>query len=516
MVCFLNPPQFLRVVVRKSLEEVDKLKGTSIGFPAIGTGKLEFPPAEAARIMLDETIRFFGEYPATTVRDVRFILLRKNDKVIDAFTQELNRQQETFGENEEQKHTASPGIQSGCRRSIETQHINVEVVHGDLTNEESDAIVNIINSDMDMENAGEVSKAIASVCGESLKKKCKQQGTQQAGSVVITSGGKLKARHIIHIIPASSEPRHLQMCLEKCLEHADSKSFHTVSLPAIGTGEYELPPLISADLIFGALTRFSKGCANLKNVRLVVNEAAMVDAFMQGKTKYVNSSTAAVSTTSKNHFLRFTLIGKDKESVDCAVKELKKDFSETCITKDVRDEVCEELTAAEIDMLVRKAENMGVEMTFEEVIDCVTLSGTKDDVFAMTEIIRRKVDQVKEREKERQNQENAKLISNTIQWYHSLPRGDTIPFDSSANLEIEKAYCKCDDKVEVVDSCGEKFKISFQDNSGLKQPQNQQIKVTRKLKGVEGTKIDLITVLQAILTSRQLREKLWCLYENLM
>ena len=159
-VCFLNPPQFLRVVVRKSLEEVDKLKGTSIGFLAIGTGKLEFPPAEAARIMLDETIRFFGEYPATTVRDVRFILLRKNDKVIDAFTQELNRQQETFGENEEQKHIASPGIQSGCRRSIKTQHINVEVVHGDLTNEESDAIVNIINSDMDMENAGEVSKAI--------------------------------------------------------------------------------------------------------------------------------------------------------------------------------------------------------------------------------------------------------------------------------------------------------------------------------------------------------------------
>ena len=100
------------------------------------------------------------------------------------------------------------------------------------------------------------------------------------------------------------------------------------------------------------------------------------------------------------------------------------------------------------------------------------------------------------------------MISNTIQWYHALPRGDNIPFDSPANLEIERAYCKCDDKVEVVDSCGEKFKISFQDNSGLKQPQNQQIKVTRKLKGVEGTKIDLVTVLQAILTSRQLREKL--------
>lgn len=455
--------------------------------------------------MLDETIRNFEENPATTVRDVRFILLRKNEKVIDAFTQELNRCQETSGENKEQKHIASTGIQSGCRRSIKTQHVNVEVVHGDLTNEKSDAIVNIINSDMDMENAGEVSKAIARVCGESPKKECRQLGTQQAGSVVITSGGRLKARHIIHIIPASSEPRHLQMCLEKCLELADSKSFQTVSLPAIGTGEYELPPLISADLIFGALTRFSKECANLKDVRLVVNEAAMVDAF---KTKYKNSSSAAVSTKSKNHTLRFSLIGKDEKSVGCAVEELKNDFSETCITKDVRDAVCEEFTTADINMLVRKAENMEVEMSFEDIIDCVTLSGTKEDVFAMTEIIREKIDQVKEREKERQNQENAKLISNTIQWYHALPRGDNIPFDSSANLEIERAYCKCDDKVEVVDSCGEKFKISFQDNSGLKQPQNQQIKVTRKLKGVEGTKIDLVTVLHAIFTSRQLREKL--------
>lgn len=458
--------------------------------------------------MLDETIRFFGKYPATTVRDVRFILLRKNEEVIDAFTQELNRYQETFGENEEQKHIASPGIQSGCRRSIKMQHINVEVVHGDLTNEESDAIVNIINSDMDMENAGDVSKAIARVCGESLKQECRQLGTQQAGSVVITSGGRLKARHIIHIIPASSEPRHLQMCLEKCLEDADSKSFHTVSLPAIGTGEYELPPLISADLIFGALTKFSKGCANLKNVRLVVNEAAMVDAFRQKKTKYKKLSTAAVSTKSKNYTLRFSLIGKDKESVDCAVEELKNDFSETCITKGVRDAVFEEFTAAEINRLVRKAENMEVEMTFEEVIDCVTLRGIKENVFEMTEIIREKIDQVKKREKERQNQENAKLISNTIQWFHALPRGDDIPFDTSANLEIERAYCKCDDKVEVVDSSGQKFKISFQDNSSFKQPQNQQINVTRKLKGAEGTKIDLVTVSEAISTSRQPREKL--------
>lgn len=329
--------------------------------------------------MLDETIRFFGEHPATKVRDVRFILLRKKEKVIDAFTQELNRQQETFVEKEKQNHIASPGIQSGCGRSINVQHITVGVVHGDLTNEESNAIANIINPDMDMQNAGEVSKAIPRVCGESPKQECRQLGTQQAGSVVITSGGTL----------------------------------------------------------------------------------------------------------------RFCLIGKDKESVDTAVEELKNDFSETCITKDIRDEICEEFTAEQIDSLMIEAENMDVEMTFEVAMGSVTLSGIKEDVFAMTEKIQRQIDQVKKREKEKKEEENAKLVSNTIQWFYALHRRGSIPFDTSANLEIERAYFNDDDKVEVVSS-GEKFEINFRENSGLKQPRNQRIKVTRKLMGAKGTKFKII------------------------
>lgn len=322
--------------------------------------------------MLDETIRFFGEHPATKVRDVRFILLRKKEKVIDAFTQEVNRQQETFVEKEKQKHIASTCIQSVCRRSIKTQHINVEVVHGDLTNEESD-------SDMDMENVGEASKAIARVCGESPKQECRQLGTQQAGSVVITRGGTL----------------------------------------------------------------------------------------------------------------RFSLIGKDKESVDTAVEELKSDFNETCITKDIRDEACKEFTAKQMDSLMTEAENMDVEMTFEVAMGSVTLSGIKEDVFAMTEKIQRQIDQVKKREKEKKEEENAKLFSNTIQWFYALHRRGSMPFDTSANLEIERAYFNDDYKVEVV-SRGEKFEIHFRENSGLKQPENQRIKVKRRLIGAKGTKCKII------------------------
>ena len=47
--------------------------------------------------------------------------------------------------------------------------LSTEVVHGDLTKEKSDAILNIINADLDMGNAGELSREISRVCGPQVK-----------------------------------------------------------------------------------------------------------------------------------------------------------------------------------------------------------------------------------------------------------------------------------------------------------------------------------------------------------
>ena len=77
----------------------------------------------------------------------------------------------------------------------------IEVINGDLTQEATDAIVNIISTDMNMNNAGELSKAILKSGGQQIQQECSQLGQQIAGSAVMTSGGNLAAPKIIHIIP---------------------------------------------------------------------------------------------------------------------------------------------------------------------------------------------------------------------------------------------------------------------------------------------------------------------------
>ena len=442
----------------------------SISLPAVGTGWYNLSYLESANMIFQAVSNVWGSY--TSFSKVRIVLLQ-NDAV-PAFRQV------------KRKHTAVLTIQSGSKRSIKMQHMDVEVVHGDLTNEASDAIVNIINPDMDLENAGEVSKAIARVCGESAKKECRQLGTQQPGSVVITSGGNLKARHIIHIIPASSDPKHLQICLEKSLEYADKQEFCTLSLPAIGTGGYGLPPIISANLIFGALTRSSKQCTHLKKIRLVVKEQPMVNHFRQEQKKYEESCPAKVSTRPTNHTLRITLTGKDEESVDMAFEDLRKDFSETWIADEIKDDVVEDFTSGEINMLIAEAENVDVELTVEITMGTVTLSGNKDDVILMNKKIHKTLNQAREREKKQLEKENAQVISNSIQWCYAVDTRRNIPFEASANLEIERAYNRGDQTVGVL-SNGVKFDIDCQQKTGFKQPENHPIAVQRNLKGAEGT-----------------------------
>ena len=81
--------------------------------------------------------------------------------------------------------------------------MTIEVINGDLTKEKRDAIMNIISSDMDLTKAGELSKAILKAGGPRIQEECKQHGRQTAGTAVMTGGGSLEMRHIIHIIPGT-------------------------------------------------------------------------------------------------------------------------------------------------------------------------------------------------------------------------------------------------------------------------------------------------------------------------
>ena len=155
----------------------------------IGAGSLQFPPNEASRIMLDEVINFCSSNPHSCVKDIRFVAFDQDESLIATFQQEMNSLQVRLG-----GAIPNPNDATWWRK--------VEVVQGNLTRER--AIVNIIGKDMDLYKAGELSKAMAKDGGEQVIQECRRLGQQPGGSAVMTRGGNLPARHIIHLVPNSS------------------------------------------------------------------------------------------------------------------------------------------------------------------------------------------------------------------------------------------------------------------------------------------------------------------------
>ena len=235
---------------------MNDLGGNSVAFPVIGTGKLAFPPKEASRIMLEEAVAFCKKNPNSLVKEIRFILFQGNQAVIDAFKQE------------------SAALRAKNRKTV-------EVVQGDLTQERTDAIVNIIGTDMNINGAGDLGKAVAKASGAQVEDECIKLGQQPPGSAVMTSGGNLAVPYIIHMVVGSSAKQHLQVCVEKCLQLADAKGLKKISLPAVGTGAGGLSDVDSAQTVFNALRNILKTCINLRQVRIVLYQAKLMEAYQK-------------------------------------------------------------------------------------------------------------------------------------------------------------------------------------------------------------------------------------------
>ena len=277
----------LRGIVQKCLQKADELGGASIAFPVIGAGNLNFPPDAASRIMLEETINFCQTNPSSVVKDIRFAVFQQDQALTTAFAQEVTKLQS--------KYSVRPGYtMGGLLRHLQSKlgrvhqnparpavGVSVEVLQGNLCQEATDVIVNLNSKDMNMDSAGALSKAVKQAAGQVVQDECYQLGHQTGGSVVVTSGGNLTARNIIHLIPDTADKNHLQQCVEKCLGVAEARGFQSISFPAVGTGSFHMSAADSASLIFQALSNFSARFNVIKKVRIVVFQAPMLQAFQR-------------------------------------------------------------------------------------------------------------------------------------------------------------------------------------------------------------------------------------------
>lgn len=129
--------------------------------------------------------------------------------------------------------------------------ISIELVQGDITEQDMDAIVNAANSQLIL-GAG-VAGAIRRKGGPSIQEECLAIGYCEVGDAVITGGGDLKARHVIHAVGPrmgeGSEAGKLANAVRASLALAEQHGLQSIALPAISTGVFGYPLEGCADVM---------------------------------------------------------------------------------------------------------------------------------------------------------------------------------------------------------------------------------------------------------------------------
>ncbi|MGZ4836476.1 MAG: O-acetyl-ADP-ribose deacetylase [Terriglobales bacterium] len=172
--------------------------------------------------------------------------------------------------------------QTGRQKMIE--------IHGpaDITKETTDAIVNAANSSL--LGGGGVDGAIHRAGGPAILAECQQIvgriGTLPAGKAVITTGGRLAAKHVIHTVGPiyggeRGEAEILASCHLESVRLADEHGLASLAFPAISTGAYGYPVTEAAPIAISSTLQALAVAKHVTLCRFVLFEVSTVRAFQR-------------------------------------------------------------------------------------------------------------------------------------------------------------------------------------------------------------------------------------------
>ncbi|XP_022804135.1 poly [ADP-ribose] polymerase 14-like [Stylophora pistillata] len=455
--------QLLQELFRKCFDKASELGACSISMPLVGTGNLGFPCDTAVQILIQAAVDYSRSNPDSPLEEFKFVLYGEDERGIETFTEKFR----DFKGNQKprlkirkpkaRQNKPTPALPEFKSKEVCVEDVVLKVMKGDITEQRTDAICNIVTKDLNMK-FGNLSGAIIKASGSTVEKELKTKAPKHpAGSVVITSAGRLSAECIAHMVVGPVTKKNLQTCVEKALEKVDSMGLKSVSIPAVGSGGLGQTADESAELVFGAIRALMvRPDRSIREIRVVVFDNSVTAAFVaeleaiQGETDdfphpddedddqgyYEMGSGASIDVLTRKRRKKIVIHARS-ESFDAILTALKDGVEKACGNpRVIRHEIIGRLPKRCMRELKRKSRARDVRLEQPEP-NMLTLEGLPKDVMDVNSEVSDVIQEQMERE---HKEERAEQMSKTVQWYLVNPGGKLAAFEKMANNEIESAY----------------------------------------------------------------------------
>ena len=504
--------QILQGLVQKCLEACDKLKALTVAFPALGAGNLNYPQNVVADIMVNTIAAYLkANHSTTCIKTVKLVIFMDStyaefDKLLSSrpsfagssLVQGLPDDSEDLLSAETFHRTAakpvlkSPVTHSSAAEVFVAGSVRVEIIQGDITEDDSDAIVNTTNPEMQLVGSG-VAGAILQKGGPEMQTVCDalvSQGIRlHEGKVCDTpSTGTLKCLKVFHVVIPQKNKQMLGKTIAACLKRAEKLRLTSIAFPAIGTGILGYSLEEAAHGICSSIIAFGqKDPMYVKRVRIIIFQKQMYQSFMDKFTEitskpgilkrmeqmgstvlswFYGDSTEerslevpeesltgsdpfsqpvmplnpmSISKFTEKSVLIIKIYAEDKQKVAKTEDRLQRIIDEQFINENVTDELISKLSHKQRDSLMRKAKQKHVQLTIQTEADLnyIQLRGDCIDVADLKSDIQEILRQITSAES---TLREAKLLQAKVKWQWSSDTNDYEDYDELTNYHIEQAY----------------------------------------------------------------------------
>ncbi|XP_074186983.1 protein mono-ADP-ribosyltransferase PARP14 isoform X6 [Rhinolophus sinicus] len=336
--------------------------------------------------------------------------------------------------------------------------ITFQVASGDITKEEADVIVNSTSKAFTLK-AG-VSKAILEQAGQNVEMECSRLAQLGNKEYIITKGGLLKCKNIIHVIGGNDVKKSVSYVLQEC----EKRNYSSICLPAIGTGNAKQDPDKVAEATINAIEDFvQKGSVrSVTKVKVVIFLPQVLDVFYANMKKREGSQAPPQQSMfdkvasflgfskqprPKKHTLVlekktesaiFQVCGENKTSVESTLSWIQDIIKKEQGLYTSEEEYIKHFDDKEHQELIKLHRNLNINICLDLERPLIEVSGINKDVEQARNAIEKMIMRVR---LAKEQESRADCISEYIEWQYN-DNNTFHCFDKITNLQLEEARQK--------------------------------------------------------------------------